>query len=392
MPEQTIRSPSQPSFRILAVDDDSTILDLYQRILSSNHHGCSLPPFSVTTCAQGVDAVEAVRRALDESSPYALTFLDLNMPPGPDGQWTAEEIHRLDPDINIVMVTGYRSTNIDTVTKNCNFSDKLLYLQKPFHRQEIIQFATALSSKWQAEKKLLTLHTELENLIEKRTAELVQSNKLLTEEVENRKRFQHELQQSFENLKKVMHATISAIALTVEKRDPYTSGHQQRVAHLAGAIADQMGLSDDQVEGVRMAAAIHDIGKISLPAEILAKPVRLTDIEMSLIQAHSRAGYDILRGIDFPWPIAEIVLQHHERMDGSGYPQGLTGEDILLEARIVGVADVVETMSSHRPYRPSMGIEKAIEEIETNKGTLYDPRVVEACLALLNEKGFAFPN
>ncbi len=393
MPEQTTSPPGQTAFRILAVDDDTTILDLYKRILCPNHppHD-SLPSFSVTTCVQGVDAVEAVKRSLDENSPYALTFLDLNMPPGPDGQWTAEEIHRLDPDINIVMVTGYRSTNIDTVSRNCNFADKLLYLQKPFHRQEIVQFARALSSKWRAEKKLLSLHSELESLIEKRTAELVHSNKLLIEEVENRKRFQIELQRSFENLKKVMHATISAIALTVEKRDPYTSGHQQRVAQLAEAIAEQLGLPDDRVEGVRMAAAIHDIGKISLPAEILAKPVRLTDIEMSLIQAHSRAGYDILKGIEFPWPIADIVLQHHERMDGSGYPGGLAGEDILLEARIIGVADVVETMSSHRPYRPSMGLEKAIEEIEKHKGILYDPRVVEACFALLNEKGFTFPN
>ena len=376
MPDQTISPPSQPAFRILAVDDDTTILDLYERILCPENSTNIPTPFNVTSCAQGVDAVDAVKRSLDENSPYALIFLDLNMPPGPDGQWTAEEIHRLDPDINIVMVTGYRSTNIDDVVQNYNFSDKLLYLQKPFHRQEIIQFATALTAKWQAEKKLLTLHSELENLIEKRTAELVQSNKLLRDEIENRK--------------KVMHATITAIALTVEKRDPYTSGHQQRVAQLAEAIARQMGLSDDQVEGVSMAAAIHDIGKISLPAEILAKPVRLTDIEMSLIQVHSRAGYDILRGIEFPWPIADIVLQHHERMNGSGYPQGLAGEDILLEARIVGVADVVETMASHRPYRPSMGIDKALEEIETNKGVLYDPRVVETCLTLLSEKGFSF--
>jgi HD-GYP domain-containing protein (c-di-GMP phosphodiesterase class II) len=140
-----------------------------------------------------------------------------------------------------------------------------------------------------------------------------------------------------------------------------------------------------------MAAAIHDIGKISLPAEILAKPIPLSDIERSLIQAHPQAGYDILVGIEFPWPLAEIVLQHHERMDGSGYPQGLSGDSILEAARIIGVADVVETMSSHRPYRPSLGIDKALEEITKNRGVLYDPPVVDACLKLVNDKKFGFP-
>jgi HD-GYP domain-containing protein (c-di-GMP phosphodiesterase class II) len=152
-----------------------------------------------------------------------------------------------------------------------------------------------------------------------------------------------------------------------------------------------MGLSEDQVESIYMAAAIHDIGKISLPAEILVKPIQLSAIEISLIQAHAQAGFDILKGIEFPWPIADIVLQHHERMDGSGYPLGVAGEDILFEARIICVADVVETMASHRPYRPSIGMDKALEEISMNRGVLYDPRVVDACLTLFNEKGYAFP-
>jgi putative nucleotidyltransferase with HDIG domain len=220
---------------------------------------------------------------------------------------------------------------------------------------------------------------------------LLKSNELLKIEIENRKRVQQELQHSFESLKNAMHSTIQAISMTVEKRDPYTSGHQQRVADLAKAIAEKMELPESQVESIYMAAAIHDIGKISLPAEILVKPIPLSDIEISLIQAHAQAGYDILKGIEFPWAIADIVLQHHERMDGSGYPQGLAGEDILLEARIICVADVVETMASHRPYRPSIGIDKALEEIDKNKGSLYDPRVVDACLRLYNEKGIEFP-
>ena len=377
-------------FRILAVDDDEIILDLYQKILSPANPLPTMPTFEVTCCPQGNAAVDEVERSLKENTPFAVAFLDLNMPPGPDGQWTANEIQKLDPAISIIMVTGYRSTSTGTDEAVSNFSDNLLYLQKPFYRQEIVQFSTALSTKWQAERQLLSLHSKLEGLVEKRTAELVESNKLLKSEVENRKQIQLELEQSFANLKKVTDATIQAIALTVEKRDPYTSGHQRRVAKLTRAIAEAIGLSEDQIEGTHVAASIHDIGKISLPAEILSKPIQLSEIEISLIQAHAQAGYDILKGLDFPWPIADIIIQHHERMDGSGYPRGLSGDRISIEARIIGVADVVETMSSHRPYRPSMGIEKALEEITLNSGTLYDSQVVDACLNIFNGKGFLF--
>ena len=377
-------------FRILAVDDDEIILDLYQKILSPANSLPTMPTFEVTCCPQGNAAVDEVERSLKENTPFAVAFLDLNMPPGPDGQWTANEIQKLDPAISIIMVTGYRSTSTGTDEAVSNFSDNLLYLQKPFYRQEIVQFSTALSTKWQAERQLLSLHSELESLVEKRTAELVESNKLLKSEVENRKQIQLELEQSFANLKKVTDATIQAIALTVEKRDPYTSGHQRRVAKLTRAIAEAIGLSEDQIEGTHVAASIHDIGKISLPAEILSKPIQLSEIEISLIQAHAQAGYDILKGLNFPWPIADIIIQHHERMDGSGYPRGLSGDRISIEARIIGVADVVETMSSHRPYRPSMGIEKALEEITLNSGTLYDSQVVDACLNIFNGKGFLF--
>jgi HD-GYP domain-containing protein (c-di-GMP phosphodiesterase class II) len=379
-------------FRILVVDDESTILDLYQRILDPTNPLPFLPNFEITCCSQGDDAVNSVRRSTEENTPYAVAFLDMNMPPGPDGQWTAEQMHRLDPSINIVVVTGYRTAYSGEVANQGNISDKLLYLQKPFHRQEIIQFATALSAKWKAERQLLALHSDLEVLVEKRTAELVQSNKLLKIEIDNRKHMQLELQHSFENLKKVMDSTVQAITTTIEKRDPYTSGHQQRVADLSRIIAREIGLSDNEIEGIYIAAAIHDIGKISIPAEILSKPVKLSDIEVSLIQAHSQTGYDILKGISFPWPIAEIVLQHHERLDGSGYPRGLAGDDILMAARIIGVADVVETMASHRPYRPSMGIDKALEEITQNRGVLYTPLVVDACLRIFNNKEFHLPS
>jgi len=197
---------------------------------------------------------------------------------------------------------------------------------------------------------------------------------------------QKELQESYEKLQKTMEGMINTIAKITETRDPYTAGHQLKVSELATAIAREMKLPPDKIEGIRIASLVHDIGKISVPAEILSKPTKLNEIEYSLIKDHSQIGHDILKKVDFLWPVAEIVLQHHERIDGSGYPQGLKGNKILLEARIIGVADVVEAMSSHRPYRPAKGIGAALEEISQNKGTLYDPLVVDACLELFKER------
>jgi len=196
--------------------------------------------------------------------------------------------------------------------------------------------------------------------------------------------------QSVERIRKALRATVQAIAVTVETRDPYTAGHQRRLAHLARAIATEMNLPIDMIDGIHMAAAIHDIGKISVPAELLSKPTKLTAIEFSLIKIHAQTGYNILKEIDFPWPIARMVLEHHERMNGSGYPNGLTGDNLLLESRILAVADVVESMASHRPYRPTLGINAALEEIEKNRGTLYDTGTVDACLRVFREKGFQF--
>jgi len=204
------------------------------------------------------------------------------------------------------------------------------------------------------------------------------------------KKAEEELRNSVDKLRKITGATIQAMAQTVEARDPYTAGHQKRVADLARAIATRMGLSFDRVESIRTAGVIHDIGKISVPAEILSKPGLLTPLEFSLIKTHSQIGYDILKDIEFPWDIATMVLQHHERLDGSGYPLGVTGERILLEARILTVSDVVEAMASHRPYRPSLGLDKALEEIESKKGRFYDPDVVRACIDLFAKNEFTF--
>jgi PAS domain S-box-containing protein len=199
---------------------------------------------------------------------------------------------------------------------------------------------------------------------------------------------ERELKSSFEKLKKAMTGTIKAMALTVETRDPYTAGHQRRVANLAVAIGRELKLSRDRIDGIEMAGVVHDLGKISVPAEILSKPGRLTETEMSLIRTHPQVGYDILKSIDFPWPVAQIIYQHHERNDGSGYPLGIVDGDILIEAKILAVSDVVEAMASHRPYRASIGIQEALKEIEENKNQLYAADVVDACLYLFHNKNY----
>jgi PAS domain S-box-containing protein/putative nucleotidyltransferase with HDIG domain len=203
-----------------------------------------------------------------------------------------------------------------------------------------------------------------------------------------RKAAEDSLKDSYERLQKTLKGIVTALAVTVEKRDPYTAGHQQRVVHLACAIAREMGLAEEQIEGISVAGALHDIGKINVPAEILSKPGKLSNIEFEIIKTHAEASFAILRGIKFPWPVAVAIAQHHERLDGPGYPFGLLDLDIILEARILAVADVVEAMASHRPYRAALGIDQALEEISRNRGILYDSGTVAACVRLFTEKGF----
>jgi len=207
-------------------------------------------------------------------------------------------------------------------------------------------------------------------------------------DITDSKRSKKQLQETLDSLRRAIGATIQVMVSAVETRDPYTSGHQIRSADLARAIATEMGLPQEKIDAIRMAGSIHDIGKIAVPAEILSKPTKLRDFEFRMIMFHAQAGYDILKDIEFPWPLAEIVYQHHERMDGSGYPRNLKGEEICIEARILAVADVVEAMASHRPYRPALGIDAALKEIENNRGTHYDIDVVDACLRKFREQGF----
>ena len=208
------------------------------------------------------------------------------------------------------------------------------------------------------------------------------------QDISDRKWAEKALQESLDMLQRSMQGTILAMMTMVEMRDPFTAGHQSRVARLACAIGRAMGMNEHQVEGIRVAGLLHDIGKIGVPAEILSKPGRILDFEYNIIKAHSEIGHKILKEIDFPWPIAAMVLQHHERLDGSGYPEGLRDKAIMLESRILVVADVVEAMASHRPYRPARGVELALGEVELNKGILYDPDVVEACVTLFRQHNF----
>jgi HD-GYP domain-containing protein (c-di-GMP phosphodiesterase class II) len=251
-------------------------------------------------------------------------------------------------------------------------------------------FLTVVSKEMEAEDELKKHHYRLEEVVFERTAELTILNEQLKQEIAERKLAEEKFQQSHAKLQKNLDEIVSAMSLTAEKRDPYTAGHQKRTTELAMALAGELGLSEHQIKGVQMAGLIHDMGKISIPAEILSKPCKLNEVEIQLVRRHPQAAFEILKKIDFPWPVDLIVLQHHEKMDRSGYPQGLAGEDILMEARILCVADVVESIESHRPYRPGLGIDKALEEISKNRGILFDPRVVDACLRLFKEKDFQY--
>ncbi len=207
-------------------------------------------------------------------------------------------------------------------------------------------------------------------------------------DVTEQKEAERELRESYEVVRKTLVGTVDALAAAVEKRDPYTAGHQRRVSNLAAAVATEMGLPPDQISAIQIAGMVHDVGKIYVPAEILSKPSNLTEIEITMIRTHPQVGFDVLKPVDFPWPVAEIVLQHHERWNGSGYPRGLSGDEICPEARILAVADVIEAMVSHRPYRPAHPLERALEEIVAHRGELYHPDVVDTVVTLVTENGY----
>ncbi len=247
-----------------------------------------------------------------------------------------------------------------------------------------------ITERKKTEEELNSHRFHLEELVNERTAELGDTNKRLQSEMEMRTKIDDELKKSMMKLRKSISGTVQAIALTVETRDSYTAGHQRKVAQLSGAIARKMNLSDDQIEAIQMAGMIHDLGKIYIPSEILTRTGKLTDEEFNLIKIHPKVGFDILKNIEFPWPLDQMVYQHHERMNGSGYPLRLSGEDILIEARIIAVSDVVEAMTNHRPYRAALGLDMALGEVLDKRGTFFDPDVVDICQDLFINKGFEF--
>jgi putative nucleotidyltransferase with HDIG domain len=240
------------------------------------------------------------------------------------------------------------------------------------------------------ERELRLARVEIDHLVDKRTEALARANDELHDKVLETRRSEDCLQSSLDRLERSLEGTFRALSMTLELRDPYMAGHQQRVSSLAVAIAQELNLAWDKIESLRFAGLIHDIGKIVAPGEIMIKPGRLSQSEYQLIKEHPRAGYELVKDIAFPWPVAHIILQHHERLDGSGYPEGLAGDAILPEARILAVADVVEAVCSLRPYRPALGLDKALEEIRKGRGFRYDIRVVDACIKLFREGRFSF--
>ena len=331
---------------ILVVDDEESVRRLLSRMLVRGGYECTL----------AADAAEA--RKFIKNRNFELILCDVAMP-GESGIDFIRYVGAEYPDTATIMVTAVDDPEIAETALEAGIYG---YMIKPFNANEVIINVRNSLRRRELEIADRTYRRNLEQKVEERTAELQETLK----------------------------GTIFALTMTVEYRDPYTSGHQQRVSDLASAIAKEMGFPEDKIMGIRMAGVLHDIGKIAIPVEILSKPGRLSKTEFELIKNHSQVGYDILNSIKFPWPLSQIVLQHHERMDGSGYPQGLSGENILMEARIMGVADVVEAMASHRPYRPALGIDKALEEISKNREVLYDPEAVDACLMLFKDKGFKF--
>ncbi len=333
-------SAGEPA-RILIVDDDPDVRDIFKE-------GIQYVGYACLTASSACEALEILKcQHID------VVVSDINMPEmsGLELIKAINERH----DCDIIIMTGFVEDFTYEEIIGRGASD---FIQKPVRISEFI-----------ARLKRVLFEREM---------------------LAQRDRAAESLRLNLEKFQRAMDGIIHAISLTVELRDPYTAGHQQRVSDLSAAIAENMGLSADQIYGLRMASNIHDLGKITIPSEILCKPGHIGPLEYELIKNHVQAGYDILKKIEFPWPLAEIILQHHERMDGSGYPRALKGDQILMEARILAVADVFETMSSHRPYRPSLGLERSIDELSRNKGRLYDAAVVDTCLDLIIEKRFSF--
>ncbi|MBA3028782.1 MAG: response regulator [Desulfobacteraceae bacterium] len=339
--------------KILVVDDEEPIRRLISDILEMEGYDC-------VTAGNAKEA----RTCLEQHN-FQLILSDINMP-GESGLDFMRYVFKKYKDIAAIMVTAMEDPQVAEAVFEIGVYD---YITKPVSRSSVlISVANALNRR-DLEISNRSYRDGLEKMVAERTISL---------------------EQTMAQLRKAMQGIIHTISLTVETRDPYTAGHQKRVADLAKAIALEMALTDEAVEATYLAGLIHDLGKISIPAEILSKPGKLTQNEFNLIKDHPQTGYDILKDIEFHAPIALMVLQHHERYDGSGYPGGLSNSQTLLESRIIAVADVVEAIASHRPYRAALGIDIALKEISKGVGTLYDPDVAKVCLNLFAGNRFTF--
>jgi putative two-component system response regulator len=336
-----IERETRDSFLILIVDDEDLIRDMILQ-------GVKQAGFRCIAAGDGDEAL-----SLMEKNHVDIVIADINMP-GMNGIELTKKIKERF-DSNVIIMTGFvKDFSYESVIAQ-GASD---FIQKPVTLDE--------------------LELRLQRVLKERII-LAERNKA---EKENK--------QALQKLRKTITGTIYAMAMTIEIRDPYTAGHQRRVASLSRAIGKELCLSPLQIEGLGMAGVIHDIGKISIPSEILSKPGNLNKLEYEIMKTHPQVGYNILKSIEFPWPLAEITAQHHERLDGSGYPLGLKENEIIFEAKILSVADVVEAMASHRPYRAAKGIDFALNEISKRRGIAFDPQVIDVCLHLFNKKDYKF--
>lgn len=332
---------TRESFLIMVVDDEDLIRDMILQGVKQAGYRC-------ISAGNGDEAL-----ILMEKNPVDIVITDINMP-GMNGIELTQKI-RENFDSNIIIMTGFVK---DFSYENVIVHGASDFIQKPVTLDE--------------------LELRLQRVLKERTI------------FAERNKAEEKNKEALQKLRKAITGTIYAMAMTIEIRDPYTAGHQRRVANLSRAIGKELCLSPDQIEGLGMAGVIHDLGKISIPSEILSKPGNLNRLEYEIMKTHPQVGYDILKSIEFPWPLAEITVQHHERLDGSGYPFGLKENEIIFEAKILSVADVVEAMASHRPYRPAKGIDYALDEISKQRGISYDSQVVDVCSYLFNKKDYKF--
>lgn len=358
---------------ILIVDDEDSILNAFKRMLADEE-------YDVHTVNNGLEGLHKLRTT---KNPYSLIVSDQRMPEMSGVQFFAQA-RDLFPDAVRILLTGYADSGaiIDAINKG----GVHLYFTKPWREEEVLLHIKQSLSK----VEILAENKRLIELIKTKNKELVELNKTLEQKAHDRTNDllaqTEKLKDSYKKSQLILDGIVKTLSKIVETRDPYTSGHEDQVAKIACRIAKEMKLTEDQVSSIHIAATLHDIGKISVPSEILTKPSVLSKLEREIIKTHCKVANDILVNIEFPYPVAEIIYQHHERMDGSGYPRGLKGEDIALEARIIGVADVIDAMASYRPYRPALGVDAAIDEIVKFRGVIYDSSVVDACLKVYKQE------